>query len=319
MFIERVMQFHKMDPCDLQLSEATLIFEEYLKEGSMYELNINRDASRTIESVIRGQNVPSTLFDDVLRDIEFLITDPIMRFLASDEYVNSLSLTEQLPVTPTKPGRRRSLVDVVSDFLIKPKNESGKTTVKTNSQKDLAPRDNIDVEIDKKMIRPKSCRLTESVVPRPVPLEPVAKSLPHHGVLSEARRSLRSTASKLKLLLGKPHTQRTQSTQDEIEISPPLSIDEQDGRSSGRRISEIEQSQLTTRKERTAPNIGEELETFSFITTTETENHSSIYESRSDSVDWLNEIDQSQMTKRKSHGRLSVSSMFTIEELETMK
>jgi hypothetical protein len=313
------MQFQKMDPCDLQLSEATLIFEEYLKEGSMYELNINRDASRTIESVILGQNVPSTLFDDVLRDIEFLITDPILRFLASDEYVNSLSLTEQLPVTPTKPGRRRSLVDVVSDFLIKPKNESGKTIVKTNSQKDLAPLDSIDVEIDKKMIRPKSCRLTESVVPQPVLLEPVAKSLSHHGVLSEARRSLRSTASKLKLLLGKPHTQRTQ---DEIEISPPLSVDEQNGRSSGRRISEVDQSQLTTRKERTAPKIGEELETFSFITTTETENHSflhTIYESRSDSVDLLNEVDQSQMTKRKSHGRLSVSSMFTIEELETMK
>jgi hypothetical protein len=130
LFIEQVTEYRKLVAPKTIKSEALRIYGDFVKKQSIYELNIDQASVYVVERYIHDGNITTNLFDDLLKQIEFLIIDTIMRFLDSDEFLNSLKVVSPQML---KTGSRSSISEFgnyVSGLL-------GRSPTRKNSKKDL--------------------------------------------------------------------------------------------------------------------------------------------------------------------------------------
>jgi hypothetical protein len=205
LFIEHVIEFQKLTIPKLLQEEAARIFDEFLRKDSMYEININKDAVEHVDKTIHDGNTDITLFDYIKRQIEFLIADPVMRFLDSDEYVQSLhhDTSDDHQSTPRKTPRL-SLVDFVGSFF--PKTDG---------------RSSFDGHGNQGEARPSVGNLLESPKPPRDTRPSLSNILEHNVIIQEARRSLQSGFTKVKSLLYKPKSSTTNNDENSAsDLSP---------------------------------------------------------------------------------------------------
>jgi C-terminal processing protease CtpA/Prc len=83
--VESVNNFNKLDDKE---SEATQICTLFLDRESPYEINTCSETLDLIKQKIESKDLDSTLFEEVLKEIHWLLKDSFARFLESEEYRN---------------------------------------------------------------------------------------------------------------------------------------------------------------------------------------------------------------------------------------
>jgi C-terminal processing protease CtpA/Prc len=83
--VESVNNFNNSDDKE---SEATQIYTLFLDRESPYEINTCSETLDLIKQKIDNQDIDSTLFEEVLKEIHWLLKDSFARFLESEEYRN---------------------------------------------------------------------------------------------------------------------------------------------------------------------------------------------------------------------------------------
>jgi len=93
---------------------------------SLYELNINKETAKKVESLVKDTNLTIHVFDDVHTQIECVIRDTILRFIETEDYNKEMDKVkgkkekkkEESPIFD--PGRRRSTFGDIFSFISPP-------------------------------------------------------------------------------------------------------------------------------------------------------------------------------------------------------
>jgi C-terminal processing protease CtpA/Prc len=83
--VESVNNFNSSDDKD---HEATNICTLFLERESPYEINTCSETLDVIKQKIENKEIDSTLFEEALKEIQWLMKDCFTRFLESEEYRN---------------------------------------------------------------------------------------------------------------------------------------------------------------------------------------------------------------------------------------
>jgi hypothetical protein len=99
-FREDVKKFEKITNNKLRKETAELIFNKYLTEDSMLELNTNEDKKRKLQEKLDSNEITSLMFDAILGDSNINLIDTFSRWTSTPEFQlmkqNHLILTKVL-------------------------------------------------------------------------------------------------------------------------------------------------------------------------------------------------------------------------------
>jgi hypothetical protein len=189
LFVESVAEFEKIQKTLNRNKEAHLIFEEFLKKDSINELNLDSETVDRVQHSLLREKISSDIFEEIKVQILFSISDPVRRFLNSDELWESRE-SQALKEKKSTPPRK-----------IQPKIPNGSPTksptkVLWSDLGHIAPKD------------PKGHGRSLSSILDPNTVNPQRISVKVVEGTLEVPGTLKSTLSKVKMLLSTSKSRR---------------------------------------------------------------------------------------------------------------